>query len=223
MLHQHINQIIKQKGVSLLEMMLVMVIFSILTVASILYYQSVQRNKKINSAITLVEQLTAVIDNYRHPMQYEIIDGVPQAQDDDQTTQDRLYYEGLSANLVANSGFVPGQFLNEVTQGSGLRAKTTLEITTPWFTDDYNSLVKIIPVGTNLLAYQIQMYPIPNYACTTLASRLRKLRDSNAHCDQRGYEFVNCNSKGGGKYQLVLESEPAGRLYAPATGGKCNP
>lgn len=214
--YQHINQTIKQKGISLLEMMLVMVLFSILTVASILYYQSIQRNKKVNSAIELIQQLILAIDNYRHPMQYKIIDGVPQASDDDQTTADRQYYEGLDANLVAHSGFVPGQFLIEATSGkvSLHGGKATLQIITPWYTDKNKSLVTIKPTGTNLMAYQIQMSPIPNYACKTLKPRLETMRDSNAHCDERKYESVTCDGSGN-NYNLTLETYPAGRLYCP--------
>jgi type II secretory pathway pseudopilin PulG len=192
----------KQRGITLLEIMFVMIIATMITTAAFMYYGSVQRNKEINSAIQLIQQIIAAVDNYRHPIDIKYIDGIPQSEN-----AYKDYYQGLTTNVVANSGFIPQQYLQSGDSGE----MEGLGITTPWFG---TSSIRIDPYyqGSYAIAYQIILSEIPNYACSTLERQLKTMRDSNAHCDARQYEKVTCDEN-----TLTLRTYPAGRMYCPAT------
>ncbi|MCE3239361.1 MAG: hypothetical protein K0R24_2342, partial [Gammaproteobacteria bacterium] len=113
-----------ERGITLLEIMFVMIIAAMITTAAFMYYGSVQRNQEINNAIQLIQQIITAVDNYRHPIDIEYIDGVPQSEN-----AYKDYYEGLNTNVVANSGFIPQQYLQSGDSGE----MEGLGITTPWF------------------------------------------------------------------------------------------
>lgn len=200
-------QIRNCSGMTLFELMLVVILINLIIVVGFIYYDSVQRNKKLNAAIQLIEQLVTIIDNYPHPIQPKIVNGIPTSQAGSEI------YTNLSASVVARSGFVPEQFLHDDNDG-GQNPQGELNIITPWFTDDYQSFIEIGPGDSD--GYQIVLQPIPNYACVALASHLTSLRDTNTQCDAGQYAKITCEEDDDkDNSTLTINGYPAASLYCP--------
>ena len=186
-----------QQGLSLLESILVLVIASVITVATFLYYASAKRNKRINAAIMLTQQIITAADNYVTPAKVDNVDGVPTLEQD---TRSGPYftYAGINANVIAKSGLIPEKYIYIAStggdNGQGEQTAVQFGIRTPWFVGPLSDNSSIITIGfgrdetqtgdssSDAPGYHIVFNHIPNYACATLKQRLAALETGDTHC-----------------------------------------
>lgn len=222
-----------QKGISLLETILVMVVASIVTLSVLLYYKNAQRNKLIDAGIKLIEQIIAAADNYQTPATIQNINGVPtivdtgtyDTNDDGSGGKQRHYltYSGINTNAIAQSGFIPEQYLYETDPGNAQQ----MGIKSPWFSVSadgaYMGIVTVAfasdadeygQSGTSV-GYQIIFDKIPDYACVTLKDRITALKDTGNVCQNDNAiqleKVTGCDEDE--PNQLTIYSYPADSRY----------
>ncbi|MCD6055043.1 MAG: hypothetical protein K0R12_5 [Gammaproteobacteria bacterium] len=155
----------KQTAYTLIEMMLVLTISAIIVMAGLMYVQSVYRGHLTNQAEELIIQVLTIAKNY-HTNNNTKNAGL-------KASDLKKQYDGISTTWVANSGNIPAQYIK-------LNDDETVSILSPWSDD---APIQVwpgsyepgnLPVPTDDSYLYITVQHLPNYACETLAIRLRE-------------------------------------------------